>query len=142
MRLQTANAPTTYLGLLLKALLLRDRVVELGVGVCKLLVHCKELEAFGEAGRVAMPLGERAHNLWVAREVGRVDESALEELADELVEEARTCARLRTLHLVLARDAIELITRLCKQARRISTAGSALVAHAYQLCQAFQARAA
>jgi hypothetical protein len=52
-------------------------------------------------------LGERAHDLGVLCDEGGVDALVLDELADELVEEARRRARLGALDAVLGAEALE-----------------------------------
>jgi hypothetical protein len=79
--------------LLGKVLALHTRVVQLGVGVADLLAADEELEPLGHADERAVRLGERRHDLGVLGDEGRVQALRLEELAHELVEQARRRAR-------------------------------------------------
>ena len=76
-------------GLLLEPKPLRRRVVELGVGVADLAAVDKQLEALSHPWLVPVPLGQRAHRLRVVADEARIHELALEELAHELVQQAR-----------------------------------------------------
>lgn len=70
--------------LLLKVLLLNERIVQLGVGVAELARRDKALEPFAQSRHRAVTLGERGHDLRVADDEGRGDALVLDELADEL----------------------------------------------------------
>ena len=67
---------TTYL--LLERPPLHGGIVQLRVGVGKLLLAAEGLESLREAGDLAVPLGQRRHDLRVLRDEGRVDAGLLQ----------------------------------------------------------------
>ena len=74
-------------GLLLEALELVDRVVQLGVGVRQLLAGDEELEPLGERVVVAAALGERGHLHGIVDDEGGLDEVLLAVFAEDGVNE-------------------------------------------------------
>ena len=83
-------------------------MVKVFVVVAHLTPHDEALEALREAGRRAVPLGERAHDLRVVHDERRVHALHLDVLADELVEQTRRGARRRALDFVLDADGVKL----------------------------------
>lgn len=61
----------------------------------------------GQAGHGAVPLGEGRHDLGMVCDKGRVDAVHLDEIADKLVEQARSCPRRAALDVVLDAQVIE-----------------------------------
>ena len=101
------------LELVREALALLDGVVQLRVGVADLLAVNEALEALGQAGLVAVPLGKGRHELRVLGDEERVVALAiLDELAGEGVEEARGGLRGEALELVLGAKLLELLVEL------------------------------
>ena len=90
-----------------------ESVVKVLAIVAHLTPHDEALEALREAGRRAVPLGERAHDLRVVHDERRVHALRLDELADELVEQTRRGARRRAFDFVLDADGVELAHGLC-----------------------------
>ena len=70
-RAEKISSSVTYL--LLKRPALHGRVVQLRVRVCKLLLAAESLEALRETGDLAVPLGQRRHDLRVLSDERRVD---------------------------------------------------------------------
>ena len=73
--------------LLLKPLPLYHWVIQLCVGIHHLLLADEELKAFREARNGSVPLGERAHDLWMVSDEGRVDTLNLDEITNQLERE-------------------------------------------------------
>ena len=75
-------------GLLLESLPLVKWIVQLGVGVANLLGGNKDFETLAETIDVSVSLGQGTHDLWVTDDEGGVDALRLDELADQLVDQA------------------------------------------------------
>mmetsp|Transcript_8923 Transcript_8923/g.24044 ORF Transcript_8923/g.24044 Transcript_8923/m.24044 type:complete len:656 (-) Transcript_8923:29-1996(-) len=90
--------------LLLKQLALPDRVIQLRIRVGDLLGVDEQLEPLRHARQVAVPLGQRRHDLRVVADEGGVDALRLEELAHKLVEQPRRGLRRRAVHVVLGAE--------------------------------------
>ena len=93
--------------LLLEALALDERAVQLGVRVAELLLVDEELESLGEARVAAVPLGERGHDARVVHDERRVDAVGLDVVADERVEHPRDSVRLGQLNLRLLDEVLQ-----------------------------------
>jgi len=80
---------------------LYDGIVQLGVGVADLATSNEELETLSERGSAAVVLGERRHDLGVISDEGGRDALGLNEVANELVEQASVGERRTALDAVL-----------------------------------------
>lgn len=76
------------LHLIHEELFLDEGIVQFGVGVTQLVVVDEEFEAFGEAGLGTVVFGQGGHELGVFDDEGGVLALGLDEVADQLVDEA------------------------------------------------------
>ncbi|KAI6775311.1 hypothetical protein HG530_002069 [Fusarium avenaceum] len=99
-------------GLLLEAQALVEGVVQLGVGVGDLLLAHESLETLAQTGDLTVVLGQRAHDLRVASDEGGVDTLLLDELTDQLVNNAGVGQRRCALQVHLLENSLEEVVGL------------------------------